>query len=263
MSFSDFKSVTVWPKEDETRSLVFLISGVVWFLVLLGLTWMFVGYYAISELTQDGSHVKILNCSTDGQNIPDGCSDETTGDYLKGAISFDATATGVVVGTVTIISYLGRVQKKREQEGTYQKKRMKKYNAKYSELKTYMIKTISEATSTNKNIKADLTNSGLSTPEEIDNFATQVTGYLLGDIADITIGTEELAKKVYMLPPVRPLAAAIRKWKFSNLFKLAGAEWVNSKEADRVLKFINEEDESIEHNKAYTEYMINFSKLKV
>ncbi|HEY4963318.1 MAG TPA: hypothetical protein VIH90_01325 [Candidatus Saccharimonadales bacterium] len=260
MSFSDFKSVTVWPKDDETSPLVFLIYAAVWFFVLLGFAWMFVGFNATTQLVENGTHVKILNC--DSQAPTDGCSDDTTGNYIKSSISFDAWADGIIVGIVAIGTYVGRLSVKREKEGTYQKKRLSKFNAKYSELKTSMIRTINEAISTDKDIKADLTNSGLSTPEETDNFAAQVTGYLLGDIADVTIGTKELAKKVYKLPPVRPLAAAIRKWKYSSLFELLGTEWVNSKEADRVSKFINEEDERIEQSKDYTEYMNNFSKLK-
>jgi hypothetical protein len=116
MSFSDFKSVTVWPKENETRPLVFLIYAVIWFFVLLGFAWTLVGFNATSQLVENGTHVKILTCDTDQQNIPNGCSDDTTGNYIKSSVSFDAWCDGIIVGTITIFTYIGHVNNNRKKK---------------------------------------------------------------------------------------------------------------------------------------------------
>jgi hypothetical protein len=118
MSFDDFKSITVWPKEDEARPLVFLVYGLVWFLVLLGIAWTAVGFYATSQLVENGTHVKILNCNTQDQAPSEGCSDTTTGNYIKGAISFDAEAAGVVVATVTLFTYIGHASDQKRRKDT-------------------------------------------------------------------------------------------------------------------------------------------------
>jgi len=108
MSFSDFKSVTVWPKEDEARPIVFLIYALVWFFVLLGVAWTFVGVNATSHLVENGTVVQF--CSTDQI----GCSDTPTGHYIKDSITFDAWCDGIIVGTVTIFTYISHVTKNRK-----------------------------------------------------------------------------------------------------------------------------------------------------
>jgi hypothetical protein len=119
-------SITIWPKDNNTSPKDFLIYGVVWFLVILGAIWMSVGYYATSILTQGGTHVASLDCSTDGQNIPNGCSDQSTGNYIKSTVDGDAAFAGVVVGIVTISSYVGHRGSKREAEERKEEERRKK-----------------------------------------------------------------------------------------------------------------------------------------
>lgn len=109
-SFEDFKSLTVWPKKDNTNPLSFLVYAVVYFLVILGFCWMGVGFNATTHLAENGTVVQF--CSTDQP----GCSDTPTGNYIKDSISFDAWADGIIVGIVALSTYSIHVSNKKRKD---------------------------------------------------------------------------------------------------------------------------------------------------
>ncbi len=98
-------AMQVWPERDDIHPASYLLYAVGWWLTGTIVTFVLVGYTLYTNVTADGSHVKIYNCTQQEADAGQACTYQTAGKYFQQTVHGDLWIDGFIVGTIAVLSY--------------------------------------------------------------------------------------------------------------------------------------------------------------